>query len=68
MKLSQLKSIIKEAVKESIQEEMKEILLEAVRSPKHQVFENATPVPQYKQPLPGPLNPTHKPPYLKLTS
>ena len=28
MKLSQLKSIVKEAVKEAIQEEMKDILLE----------------------------------------
>ena len=34
MKLSQLKSIVKEAVKEAIQEEMKDILLEAVRSSK----------------------------------
>ena len=34
MKLSQLKTIVKEAVKEAIQEEMKDILLEAVRVPK----------------------------------
>ena len=34
MKISQLKSIVKEAVKEAIQEEMKDILLEAVRAPK----------------------------------
>lgn len=40
MKLSQLKSIVKEAVKEAIQEEMKDILMEAVRSPKHTVIEN----------------------------
>ena len=33
MKLSQLKTIVKEAVKEAIQEEMKDILMEAVRSP-----------------------------------
>ena len=33
MKLSELKSVVKEAVKEAIQEEMKDILLEAVRSP-----------------------------------
>ena len=31
MKLSQLKTIVKEAVKEAIQEEMKDILMEAVR-------------------------------------
>jgi len=37
MKLSELKTIVKEAVKEAIQEEMKDILLEAVRAPKHQV-------------------------------
>lgn len=41
MKLSQLKTIVKEAVKEAIQEEMKDILLEAVRSPKHVVAESA---------------------------
>ena len=33
MKLSELKSVVKEAVKEAIQEEMKDILMEAVRSP-----------------------------------
>ena len=44
MKLSQLKSIVKEAVKEAIQEEMKEILIEAVRAPKQVVKETvATP-------------------------
>ena len=37
MKVSQLKSIVKEAVKEAIQEEMKDILLEAVRSPKQPI-------------------------------
>ena len=40
MKLSQLKTIVKEAVKEAIQEEMKDILIEAVRSPKQTVYEN----------------------------
>lgn len=40
MKVSQLKSIVKEAVKEAIQEEMKDILLEAVRSPKQPVLEH----------------------------
>jgi hypothetical protein len=39
MKLSQLKTIVKEAVKEAIQEEMKDILLEAVLSPKQIVSE-----------------------------
>ena len=34
MKVSQLKTIVKEAVKEAIQEELREILLEAVKSPK----------------------------------
>ena len=49
MKLSQLKSIVKEAVKEAIQEEMKEILIEAVRAPKQVVKETVTqpkPLPQ----------------------
>ena len=40
MKLSQLKTIVKEAVKEAIQEEMKDILIEAVRAPKSVVYEN----------------------------
>jgi hypothetical protein len=40
MKVSQLKTIVKEAVKEAIQEEMKDILMEAVRSPKQTVYEN----------------------------
>ncbi len=39
MKVSQLKTIVKEAVKEAIQDELKEILLEAVRSPKQVVSE-----------------------------
>ncbi len=39
MKVSQLKTIVKEAVKEAIQEEIKDILLEAVRSPKQVVSE-----------------------------
>lgn len=50
MKVSQLKSIVKEAVKEAIQEEMKDILLEAVRSPKQVVSEHK------------PINPTLNPP------
>ena len=39
MKVSQLKTIVKEAVKEAIQEEIKDILLEAVKSPKQVVSE-----------------------------
>ena len=39
MKVSQLKTIVKEAVKEAIQEEIKDILLEAVKSPKQIVSE-----------------------------
>jgi hypothetical protein len=42
MKLSQLKTIVKEAVKEAIQEEMKDILLEAVRTPKQAVHETSS--------------------------
>jgi hypothetical protein len=57
MKLSALKQIVKEAVKEAIQEEMKEILLEAVRSPKQQVFETTSPIPAYQQSTPSPMNP-----------
>jgi hypothetical protein len=45
MKLSQLKTIVKEAVKEAIQEEMKDILIEAVRAPKSVVYENNTTAP-----------------------
>ena len=45
MKLSQLKTIVKEAVKEAIQEEMKDILIEAVRAPKSVVYENNTTTP-----------------------
>ena len=42
MKISQLKSIVKEAVKEAIQEEMKDILIEAVRAPKQTVYETVS--------------------------
>jgi hypothetical protein len=57
MKLSQLKTIVKEAVKEAIQEELKDVLMEAVRSPKHQIYETKTPQPQYTEQTPGPMNP-----------
>ena len=39
MKISQLKTLVKEAVKEAIQEEIKDILLEAVKSPKQPIQE-----------------------------
>ena len=42
MKLSELKSVVKEAVREAIQEEMKDILLEAVRTPKQMVSPTTT--------------------------
>ena len=42
MKLSELKSVVKEAVREAIQEEMKDILLEAVRAPRQMV--SSTPI------------------------
>jgi hypothetical protein len=45
MKTDLLKKLIKEAVREAIQEEIKDILLEAVRSPKTVVNENANPIP-----------------------
>jgi len=57
MKLSQLKSIVKEAVKEAIQEEMKDILIEAVRAPKSVVYENSIGTPNTNIGTPGPMNP-----------
>jgi len=57
MKLSQLKSIVKEAVKEAIQEEMKDILMEAVRSPKQTVYENRMGTPTTNVATPTPMNP-----------
>ena len=57
MKLSQLKTIVKEAVKEAIQEEMKDILIEAVRAPKSVVYENSMGVPNTNIGTPGPMNP-----------
>lgn len=44
MKTDILKKLIKEAVREAIQEEIKDILLEAVKSPKTIVSENANPL------------------------
>ena len=57
MKLSQLKTIVKNAVKEAIQEEMKDILLEAVRSPKQTVYENKMGIPTTDVAAPSPMNP-----------
>ena len=57
MKLSQLKTIVKEAVKEAIQEEIKDILIEAVRAPKSVVYENSMGVPNTNIGTPGPMNP-----------
>ena len=57
MKLSQLKSIVKDAVKEAIQEEMKDILMEAVRSPKQTVYENKMGTPTTNVAAPSPMNP-----------
>ena len=62
MKLSQLKTIVKEAVKEAIQEEMKDILLEAVRSPKQTVYENRMGTPTTDVAAPGPMNPVAQQP------
>jgi hypothetical protein len=50
MKTDILKKLIKEAVREAIQEEIKDILLEAVRSPKTVVNENANPIPYSTKP------------------
>ncbi len=56
MKLSQLKTIVKEAVKEAIQEEMKDILMEAVRSPKQTVYENRMGIPTTDVAVPSSTN------------
>jgi len=62
MKLSQLKTIVKEAVKEAIQEEMKDILMEAVRSPKQTVYENRMGTPTTDVAAPCPMNPVAQTP------
>ena len=56
MKLSQLKTIVKEAVKEAIQEEMKDILMEAVRSPKQTVYEHKVGTPTTDVATPTPMS------------
>jgi len=62
MKLSQLKTIVKDAVKEAIQEEMKDILLEAVRSPKQTVYENRMGTPTTDVASPSTINPVAQTP------
>ena len=62
MKLSQLKTIVKDAVKEAIQEEMKDILMEAVRSPKQTVYENKMGIPTTDVAAPSPMNPVAQTP------
>ena len=62
MKLTQLKTIVKEAVKEAIQEEMKDILMEAVRSPKHTVIETQSPPPSTGIGIPSKMNPVMETP------
>ena len=62
MKLSELKSIVKEAVKEAIQEEMKDILLEAVRSPRQTVYENRMGTPTTDVAAPSHMNPVMQQP------
>jgi hypothetical protein len=57
MKLSELKKVVKDAVKEAIQEEMKDILLEAIRTPKHTIYENNFKAPTANVAAPGPMNP-----------
>lgn len=60
MKLSQLKTIVKDAVKEAIQEEMKDILIEAVRAPKQTVYENKSAIPSTDVGIPNKMNPVAK--------
>ena len=57
MKVSQLKSIVKEAVKEAIQEELRDVPMEAVRSPKQTVYENRMGTPTTDVAPPSPTNP-----------
>jgi hypothetical protein len=60
MKTDILKKLIKEAVREAIQEEIKDILLEAVRSPKTIINENANPIPYSTKPTSTNINPDIK--------
>ena len=60
MKTDILKKLIKEAVREAIQEEIKDILLEAVRSPKTVINENANPIPYSTKPITPNINPDIK--------
>ena len=56
MKLSQLKTIVKDAVKEAIQDELKDILLEAVRSPKQTGYEHNVGTPTTDVATPTPMS------------
>jgi len=60
MKLSQLKTIVKEAVREAIQEEMKDILMEAVRSPKQTFYEHKVGTPTTNVAAPTPMSTNNK--------
>ena len=55
-----LKKLIKEAVREAIQEEIKDILLEAIRTPKTVVNENANPIPYSTKTAATNINPDIK--------
>ena len=57
MKITELQKIIKQAVREAIQEEIKDILLEAVRSPKHTIYENKMSMPTTDIEIPNKHNP-----------
>ena len=57
MKITELQKIIKQAVREAIQEEMKDILLEAVRFPKHTIYENKMGMPIADVEIPNKPNP-----------
>ena len=60
MKTDISKKLIKEAVREAIQEEIKDILLEAVRTPKTIVNENANPIPYTTKTTSTNINPDIK--------
>ncbi len=59
MKLSELKKVVKDAVKEAIQEEMKDILLEAIRTPKHTIYENNFKAPTANVAAPSKIEPSN---------
>lgn len=58
MKISQLKTIVKEAVKEAIQDELKDILLEAIKTPKPALaYESRMGMPNTDVAAPSHINP-----------